>query len=421
MRTALLLVGSLSFAIPVHAATFQVSNLNDSGPGSLRQAVVDANAAPGADNVVFQAVTGTIVLSSEIAISDDLTITGPGAGLLSISGNGSVRIFDIVGSAGAGSVSISGLTLTHAISLVSVGGAIAVFDADLTLTDSVVSNSTAFFGGGLYFQGGTQIVRNTTISGNSTLGPAGSVGGGLYISGGDLTIEGSTVSGNTAVGGVFHFDAQGGGLAAVSGSSVHVVNSTFSGNHAWGDGTAIEVNASTLDVSLTTVQENGISGIGRFGFGSLGVDGNGTISLADSIVANTQGPSAVDLHRISGTFNVTYSLVEIPGDAINGTNAHNLFGQDPLLGPLQNNGGPTATHALLPGSPAIDAGDPAIVSPPPFDQRGPGFPRIAGSRVDLGAFEAPAQSLIAVPALSPLGILLLGAGLVAAALLRLRR
>jgi hypothetical protein len=67
-----------------------------------------------------------------------------------------------------------------------------------------------------------------------------------------------------------------------------------------------------------------------------------------------------------------------PGDQIN---------TDPMLGPLQDNGGPTFTHALLPGSPAIDAGDPSFAPPPSFDQRGPGFDRVSGSRIDIGSFE----------------------------------
>src|SRR5207248_5776427 len=63
---------------------------------------------------------------------------------------------------------------------------------------------------------------------------------------------------------------------------------------------------------------------------------------------------------------------------------------DPMLGPLQDNGGPTFTHALLPGSPAIDAGDPSFAPPPFFDQRGPGFDRVSGSRIDIGSFEVQA-------------------------------
>jgi hypothetical protein len=97
--------------------------------------------------------------------------------------------------------------------------------------------------------------------------------------------------------------------------------------------------------------------------------------------------------------------------------SHNLLGADPLLGPLANNGGPTQTHVPLPGSPVIDAGDPAIPDPPPTDQRG--FPRIVGPAVDLGSVEAQA-SVLEVPTLSQAGIFLLSALLLAAGVWKLR-
>src|SRR5205823_411806 len=89
-----------------------------------------------------------------------------------------------------------------------------------------------------------------------------------------------------------------------------------------------------------------------------------------------------------------------PGDQIN---------TDPLLGPLQDNGGPTFTHALLPGSPAIDTGDPNFTPPPFFDQRGPGFDRVANGRIDKGSFEVqgatptptPTSTATATPTLTP--------------------
>ncbi len=73
-----------------------------------------------------------------------------------------------------------------------------------------------------------------------------------------------------------------------------------------------------------------------------------------------------------------------PGDQIN---------TDPMLGPLQDNGGPTFTHALLPGSPAIDAGDPNFVGPPDYDQRGPGYDRVRNGRIDIGSFEVQATPI----------------------------
>ena len=98
--------------------------------------------------------------------------------------------------------------------------------------------------------------------------------------------------------------------------------------------------------------------------------------------------------------------------------ANNLVGVDPLLGPLANNGGPTLTHQPLPGSPVIDAGDPAIPSPPATDQRG--FARIFGAAVDLGSVEVQPE-LIEVPALSEWGLALLCALLFGAGARRLRR
>ncbi|HEX4960304.1 MAG TPA: IPTL-CTERM sorting domain-containing protein, partial [Thermoanaerobaculia bacterium] len=117
------------------------------------------------------------------------------------------------------------------------------------------------------------------------------------------------------------------------------------------------------------------------------------------------------------TLTANYSLIEAPGDSVL-VGAHNRVGVDPLLGPLAGNGGPTLTQRPLPGSPAIDAGDPAIPSPPATDQLG--FARIFGPAVDLGSVEV-GQQLVGVPALSAAGLLLLAALLCAVSVRRLRR
>jgi hypothetical protein len=107
--------------------------------------------------------------------------------------------------------------------------------------------------------------------------------------------------------------------------------------------------------------------------------------LSHSVVANndafTAGPD------IEGS--ITSSGHNLIGDTtgVSGFAPTDLLNADPLLGPLQDNRGPTQTHALLPGSPAIDAGDPNPEDPPEWDQRGPGFPRIVNGRIDIGAFE----------------------------------
>lgn len=419
-RTILVLaLGAMTVSGPVRAATFLVANLADAGPGSLRQAVLDANAAPGPDEVLFEAgVTGTIRLVDIISITDALAITGPGANSLSVSDLASGGIFSINGGAGGEiSVALTGLTITGAS-----GTGIFVGNGSLTLSDSVVSRNRSFFpGGGLYFSGGSHVIRRTTIVDNESYDytlQAGQ-GGGIVIHDGTLTIEDSTITGNLAGGGVFHFDGSGGGLYA-SDSTVNVINSTFSGNTVVGEGAAAYIRNSTLNLFLTTVENNGFAGIDRSGFASLALDG-GVINLDSSIVANTTGFNATDLRRISGTVNALYSLIETPGTAINGTNSYNVTGRDPRLGPLQDNGGPTETHALLPGSPALDVGDPAVSDQPPFDQRGPGFPRVVGPVVDMGSYESQTLSIVEVPFLSPLGMVVLISALLAAARAALAR
>lgn len=468
MRKIALLV--LAAAAPAAAATFEVSNLADSGLGSLRQAVLDANALAGADEITFQAgLAGTIVLTSGvITIADHLVITGPGAGVLTVSGSNSSQIFQVTdGTAAVYDVTISGLTMTngrHEVfgwayggaifnrenltildSMISqsaalpmgsttkgLGGGIASIDGNLrierstvmnnqvswgslsgrpsvganlyvqggslTLLDSLVSGGNGDLGSGVYLQGGTHLIRRTTLASNGALF---GTGAGITIFSGELDLEESTVSGNS-----------GGGLYLVGGAVVRVVNSTISGNVQALRGGGADVTDATLNLRLTTVS------------GNTGTDGNlsvygGTINLDHTIVANG---TPQDLFRDSGTINAVYSLVEAPGAAINGTNDHNLFGVDPKLGPLADNGGPTETHALLPGSPAINVGDPLIPDPPPTDQRGPGFVRIFNGRVDLGSFELQqAVSAIEVPALSPVGLAMLMALMAGVGLWVLRR
>lgn len=474
MRQAAFALTLAVMAGPAMAASFEVSNLADSGPGSLRQAVLDANGSPGADEVTFQAgLTGTIVLTSgEIPVTDDLVITGPGAGLLAVSGNDSSRIFLVDdGTAAVREVTLSGLTMTEGRVIVfgyAYGGAIRVDGEDLTVLDSVISQSSASpfgpttkglgggissaggnlriersavtgnsagwgslsgrpslggnlfvengsltlldsrvsggvsdLGSGVHVEGGTHVIRRTTIDDN--LSPFG-IGAGITIGPGELDLEESTVSGN-----------DGSGLYVSDDAVVRVLNSTISGNTSTNRGGGVDVVGATLDLRLTTVSGN--SGPD----GNLSVDSGGTINLDHAIVANG---TPQDLFRDSSleVINAVYSLVENPGTAINGTNANNLLGVDPNLGPLANNGGPTETHALLPGSLAIDAGDPLIPNPPPTDQRGPGFVRIFNGRVDLGSFERQSvDGAVEVPALSPAGLVALMALLAGVGLWVLRR
>jgi hypothetical protein len=387
-------------AARAEAITFNVTTLADSGPGSLRQAVLDANVVTGPDTIVF-AVTGTITLTSgEIVITDDLVIGGPGAGTLTVSGNDQSRTLRTYGDIHG---VISGLTLTRGRA--DDGGAVTM-GGSMTLLNCVVSDSTAQIGGGGVYLSGNGHVIGSTISGNSAAS-----GGGIYVYGpiaepGGPIIEATTVSGNTAT-------EFGGGIFFVYSGSL--VNSTISGNTAnYGGGIELGGSGGAGDIDtivfmrLTTVTGN----VAHVSGGSLHLfsDEGNSLELDHSILANGI-PEDVD-----NSLYVSYTLIEKTSHFIFGPN--NLLGVDPLLGPLANNGGPTLTHAPLPGSPVIDAGDPAIPDPPATDQRG--FARIYGPAIDLGAVEAQPLDVVAVPTLSEMGTLLLSVLLLATGVWKLR-
>ena len=202
--------------------------------------------------------------------------------------------------------------------------------------------------------------------------------GGVYAGGGDLSIVNSTISGNLANTGT------GGGIYAESLDDLSIVNSTISGNSAnTGTGGGIYNSNSSLRITNSTITGNSAdSGGGIYNEGSLGAS---VVEISNTIL--NAGASGENIFNNSGTVtSLGYNLssddaggyLTGPGDQIN---------IDPLLGPLQNNGGPTFTHALLPGSPAIDAGDPNFSPPPSIDQRGCPFDRVFNGRIDIGSFE----------------------------------
>jgi hypothetical protein len=464
-----------------------VTSLADSGPGSLRQAVLDANAAAGADEVSFApGLTGTITLTSgEILITDPLVVHGPGAGALTVSGNDHSRIFHVENFAVAApiDVTLSGLTLTRGFATFlpnTAGGAVFADSENLTILDSVISDSRSGFeieppelgcGGNVGFfgtGGGTLRIADSTLTGGVTGGGGPSGGNLCMFQGGKLVLERSTLSGGTADqgGGLFvdslteastisfstisgnQANESGGGVfssslkatltidsSTISGNTtgrstafgpgggifsdgdLQIINSTISSNHASRSGGGIYFNGfgnNPLLLRLTTVSNNtaGVEG------GSILASLVAVTRLDHSIVANGVPQDLASEGAPPPTIMADYSLIESPGDALL-VGAHNIVGVDPLLGPLANNGGPTLTHRPLLGSPVINAGDPAIPSPPAADQRG--FARIVGAAIDLGSVEVQQQELVEIPALSQVGILALSALLFAAGLRRLRQ
>jgi len=369
-------------------ATITVLNANDSGPDSLRAAIDQANAMPGPDTIAFApSVTGTITLSSALPnLSTYITVDGPGASVLTVSrsaapGTPEFGIFTVT--AGA-EVTISGLTITNGQAGPGFGGGISNAGT-LTVTNSTLSGNSAADGAGI-FNGGTLTVTNSTLSGNSAF-----VGGGGIGNAGTLTVTNSTLSGNSAFagGGIFIFNT---GSVTVT----TVTNSTLSGNSAIGSGVSIftggvgggiAINGGTLTVTNSTFSGNsalvrGSTSPGEGG-GIFNTSGSvtGTVTVTTSIFAN---PTGGNLVSEAGTVFISLGhnlFSDVPGVALDSTDLLNV---DPLLGPLADNGGPSFTQALLPGSPAIGAGAP--VAGVTTDQRG--IPRPQGGAPDIGAFES---------------------------------
>jgi len=322
------------------AATFRVTNTNDSGPGSLRQAVADANLAPGADTISF-AETGTITLTSGVIIVNggNLEILGPGPGLLTVSGN---RTSGILAVSPTAALHLSGLTLAAG----SAGGGA---------------------GGALQSNGGTVVVAGTAFVGNSAF-----AGGAIEnANGGTMTITSSTFRGNSALPG---------GAISNYRSTLTIVNSTFVGNSAVVGGAIYNLNDATARVTNSTFSGNTASAQGG---GALDSTGGTSITVENSIFAGDACIGAIQ----DGGGNLDWPGSSCPGIA-----------GDPRLGVLTDNGGPTETMALGAGSVAIDAA--ASAACPPTDQRG--VPRPFGRGCDIGAYESDVLDttppLITVPA-----------------------
>jgi CSLREA domain-containing protein len=372
------------------------------GDCTLREAIIAANAAPGTETIVFDIPTTdsgydsvadryTIMLTSVLPdLDSDMSISGLGAKRLTVKrgGGGHFRIFNI--NSGA-TVSVVGLTISGGWA--HEGGGIRN-TGTLSITGSIIRDN-------LTENGPQGFCSPANLNGGD--------GGGIY-NGGYLMIESSSFIGNsTGRGGPGNDQGsctwepgRGGNGGAISNHSGTLIirNSTFSGNQTGnggdptetsqgGDGGAV-YNTGSLSISHTTVNVNTVGNGGR---GSVANASNapGSFGLSNSIVANTIGQNDIYGNVFSGDYN----LVEDPGGILPG--AHNITGLDPMLGPLADNGGPTITHALICGSPAIDAG---VADALATDQRGAGFARtfddpamanaVDGDGTDIGAFEVQA-------------------------------
>jgi len=255
----------------------------------------------------------------------------------------------------------------------------------LTVLDSTLSGNSAgqsvdgggILSGTLFKTPSDVTLINSTISGNSAPGGGGGIVGGYW----NVTIVNSTISGNSA-------GENGGGIGA---SFLTIMNSTISGNSAGNSGGGIDAGGVVITNSMISGNSAG-SGGGIYHY-------LGNLEISDTIL--NAGTSGENIFNDGGTvtshgYNISSDdgggYLNGPGDQLN---------TDPLLGPLQDNGGPTLTHAPLPASPAIDAGDPNFTPPPSRDQRGKCYYRVFGRRIDIGSVEIQPQPRCPTPAPRP--------------------
>jgi hypothetical protein len=358
--------------ITIFPITTTVLNTNDNGAGSLRQAI--ANISPGGTIAFDPSLAGKTILltSGELLLAQNLTINGPGANQLTLSGNQSSRVLDI-----APNVTnvISGLTIADGLAGATIpnpnfGGGI-YNGGDLTLINCTIrgnsaTNTSAGWGGGIY---STNILRMI----GCTVGPtneAGFVGGGIYAHNNSfLQMLNCTVASNTCP-----FEV--GGVAANTGATTFLTNCTITGNS---DGTLAGGYGSAQSPQFKNTIIAGNTSFAGGAFGDVYTLGYPIFSSGHNLIGITNATTGWLASDLSGNTNSPLNA---------------------RLGSLANNGGSTLTCALLPApdSPAIDAGDNSLA--PPFDQRGSGFPRIAGGAIDIGAFELipPTLSIAPLPA-----------------------
>lgn len=417
--TVALVLGSFA-----HATTFTVLNTNDSGTGSLREAVTNANASVGADNIVFDSalINSTITLTSgEIQISDELTITGMGdASSITIDGNNSTRLFKFNKQGLTASNQVETLTLEN-ITLTggkSHQGAALFSNRPVTLTNSIVTGNSlpAGLSSGAAITTHSDIVLNQSfITGNSN-GAISAFDGnvtlnqstlsknsfGISTYQGTVTMNQSTISDNSGVGVSTFFGNALLNQSTVSGNfgtgvnagygRINLIQSTVSGNQ--GIGISVYDNSITLNQSTVTNNISGGIEITPYQDGSSR-SSHLQITLQNTILSNNTGSGGNLIVRIPSrnngtvTINAAFSLFGDAISEINGINISNIFTDSPGLRLLQNNGGPTQTHLPHADSPALDSGDNAEVSST-FDQRGSEFRRIVNGTVDIGAVERQA-------------------------------
>ncbi len=372
----------LALTVSAKGVTLTVTSTADSGglcPGencTLRQAIA---AAKSGDTINFSlpALSTIELTSGELLVGKDLTISGPGAPQLSVARKGDsgippFRIFNI-----QTNVTISGLTIT--------GGF-------LTSEKPVVQQ-----GGGIFYNGvgASLTIARCAIYGNF----ATDQGGGIYCGQGNVTITDSYFAENSA--NDRNGSAAGGGIYSSNISNVTITNTTISQNNAKGKGGGIYNNFGHVTVTNSTIAENStIIGDGGGVYNDTSSASGGVFTVKNTIIADNTVPNSASGPDFRGILaSQGYDLIgNTNGTSFTGTTTGNQLDVNPALRPVQDNGGPTSTYALLSGSPAIDAGNSGGSI---TDQRGmarpvdsPTIPNASGGDgSDIGAYEVQPDSL----------------------------
>jgi len=375
--TGMLLLDQVRVTQPPPPLAVTVMNLNNDGAGSLR-AALDVIAVGGIVSFDPALAGGTIALTGgPLVIGKEVTIDGADAPGISLNGGGADRILII--NAGV-DVTARNLVITNGYGFQLAGGVLN--NGDLTLdhvsvTGNIMTTDAGDFwqgGGGIYNGDGASLMLIDSMVSNNSSGWA---GGGVYsFFNASTMVLRSTISGNVA-------NDVGGGMRLLS--NAEITNSTISGNQSIGwYGGAFFLTDGVVDMVNSTVADNVSPGgapaavfVGTFGPGSA------TLNLVNSIVASNLnegcflapfGAGAVAINSLGNSVYTDATCFPVGSDLVVG---------DALLGPLADNGGPTQTHALQAGSPAIDAADNTFC--PLTDQRGVA----RDAACDVGAFEAP--------------------------------
>lgn len=421
----------------ISQCTFRLNNRgaihSGNGTVNVEDSIFDANQLIGATSTggAFRTLGSATFALTNCTLTNNTAPTG-GA----ISSSGTVILTDCIFSNNGNSGTF-------------LGGAINNEGGSLTITRTLFSgnSTTNGLGGAIYSYGDIEII-DSTFSGNTA--PSGGLGGAIFSEEGGLIITGAVFSNNSAAG-----DGIGG--AIYSSGPLNILASTFSGNFAGDDGAggAIYNDGGTFAVRDSTFSGNSLGNASSFVVQGGAIFSDGTMAIANSTIANNTtgtgsqgagiycvGTCTLDNSTVSGNaasgpgggiFSTAAQPASLANTIVAGNTAssgpdisgpitsrgYNLIGDtsgnsgaigtdlinvDPQLGPLQNNGGPTETMALLPGGPAIDHGDPAFnpnAFTPPMenDQRGVGFPRANGP-IDIGAFEAEVAHAPTIDALT---------------------